>query len=185
MWTAFTAVGYIVGFWLSSAFESMAFTWALERLDPRPVFWFSSLAYAFGNGVAVGSAQALVFYYLSGPRRAIHWGTLTAIGLTIGIQLQTIQELEVFPGLRLILLIVPGLTMGVAQWLTLRRQSEGAWGWVVISLVSWPIAAALAELVGGFGGLVLGASVFGGLTGLTLSLVLTQQTSLEKAELPD
>ncbi len=182
MWTVFTAVGFIVGFWLSSGFESLAFRWALERFDPRLASWLGTLGYAAGSGLALGSGQALVVYYVSGLRRALPWGLVTGIGETIGIGLQAGQGLLVFLDLRPILLVLPGLTLGVAQWFVLRKQAPNGWSWILMSFVSWPLAAALAELVGGFGGLILAGTAYGGLTGLTLAFFLTQRAFLEKSE---
>ena len=98
------------------------------------------------------------------------------IGLQAGLGLRGFQQQQPIG------LALPGLTLGVAQWLVLRKQAPGGWSWILMSFVSWPLAAALAELVGGFGGLILAGTAYGGLTGLTLAFFLTQRATLEKPE---
>jgi hypothetical protein len=174
MWTVFTACSFVVGYWLSSAFESLVFTWALPKLEPPLVLWLTTLAYAFGFGIAFGIAHGLVFYYLSGPGQAVKWGALSGAGGMIGIGLQTAYVLVISPEPGLAIHLLPGLSLGFAQWLRLRKLAAGSWTWILLNFISWPVSAGLAELLRGFDGLVVAGLVFGALTGLTLSLLLTQ-----------
>ena len=175
MWTIFTLCSFVVGHWFSSAFESLAFTWALPKLEPPLVIWLINLAYAFGFGIAFGIAHGLVFHYLAGPRQAVKWGALSGVGGLIGIGLQSGYVLVISPEPGLAVHLLPGLSLGFAQWLRLRKMAAGSWTWILVNFISWPVSAGLDELLRGFDGLVVAGLVFGALTGLTLSLLLTQR----------
>lgn len=179
IWTAFTAVGFGVGFWFSSGFESLAFTFALTSFGPGLAAWFSAIGYAVGHGLALGSAQALVVEYLSDRRSGLIWGLVTATGETFGIALQAGPSLIGVGALQPVGLVLPGLTLGLAQWIPLRKQTPSGWGWIVMSFISWPIAAAVAEIMRGTIGLLLAGAVYGGITGITLAFLLSQPAMLK------
>lgn len=178
VWTIFTIVGMIVGFWLSSAFESFTFTWALARLDPIPVYWLASIAFGLGYGVALGTSQGLFYYYLDGLRLAAKWGLLTCLGVTLGMLVLSLDDIYAIPGRELILRLMPGAALGVGQWISLRKQVRHSWIWIVVIAVSWPLMSQISVRMRGFSSLVISAAVFGALTGLAWSLLFTQSDEL-------
>ncbi len=73
-----------------------------------------------------------------------------------------------------------GTLIGVAQWLVFRKQSFGAWRWIVASSVGWTIGLTFGWVIGGVlrmltgiflgevVGLVMGWVVVAGITGVAL-----------------
>ncbi|MGI9516433.1 MAG: hypothetical protein ACR2NP_05285, partial [Pirellulaceae bacterium] len=63
-----------------------------------------------------------------------------------------------------------GLSVGVLQWLVLRRQVPRAWTWVPASALSWIIAIPAGDLNG-----PPGWAIYGAITGTVLVWLLRQE----------
>jgi hypothetical protein len=147
-WTLATAVGEVLGFAIPVLTGAAAFSLIGEPDDARSALAFSVLlpAAGVGEGTILGSAQWLVLRRSlpSLSRRAWVGATAAAAGTAwaLGLLPSTIDALVAVPSSVLIgawvLLAAPLLcTIGVAQWLVLRRHVAGAGGWVVANALGW------------------------------------------------
>jgi hypothetical protein len=112
-------------------------------------------------GVALGILQWLVLQHRI--QNAWRWIPATFLGWVLGSTLilaAPSQGVDFFAGMIL------GITIGVAQWLILRREVHWAGWWIVINVVAWTTGMALLP------GLLSTGAMAGALTGIALELLL-------------
>lgn len=110
---------------------------------------------AFTFGAAIGAAQWVILRSLF--RQAGWW----IVGSTVGWALGQVLITAVFPVQDMFLQgAVLGGTLGLAQWLVLRRWVHRAGWWIIVSAVGWSA------------GPVLGASLVGAVAGATTGVAL-------------
>ena len=144
-----------------------------------PAFWqlyvLSGVCYGAFGGVLFGLSQWFILREVMSA--ATLWAVLTLTGISIGqgvgdllgkiwiIRYRTANNLVVGQELahpEEVLMVVQsavaqylpvGLAVGLLQWAILRKSLHLAWLWPVISLVTWPTAAAVYWIIyGGLGG---------------------------------
>ena len=135
----------------------------LRRYVPAAGWWVPASILGAACGVALGTAAADAV----GP---VFAATITSAGRPAPGGLRPILNLAVTAAISGAAL---GLSMGVAQWVVLRRQVPEAGRWIVTSTLGWPAALAVGALVVNNGGLIAGllvAGVVGGsVTGAALA----------------
>ena len=113
-----------------------------------------------GAGAAIGFLQWLVlrpFFY-----QTWWWIAYSAVGWILGWGvLLILPSSTVFSG------VILGLSMGIAQWIPLRKWVPQAFWWPLVSALAWMIG--FGEVM--FGETLIGAIV-GVITGITLELFI-------------
>ncbi len=127
--------------------------WILGR------FLLPNLAFAV-IGIALGIMQ---WFVLRGHiHKAWRWIIATMVGWTTGstlILFLAADGTEFFAG------VILGITVGVAQWLILRREVQWNGWWIVISVVAWTTGMALLP------GLLSTGAMIGAISGIALGLL--------------
>ena len=70
-----------------------------------------------------------------------------------------------------------GTALGLAQWLIIRRRISRSSSWVMVTTVSWAMALAAYEAMGGSLNRILGGATMGAVLGLAQWLVLRRRVS--------
>lgn len=104
-----------------------------------------SLFGASALGALIGLAQWLLLRrYLPGSG---WWILATAIGYTVPLEVSAISPLRDPPWLAgVVIFVLFGLTLGIAQWLVLRRYMPHSVWWTAFTLVGWLLAFALTTI---------------------------------------
>ena len=118
---------------------------------------FSSAIPIVISGVAIAAFQWTVLY--KRIKAAWRWFLLSSLGWIVGYILFVIflsSNLEILAGL------VIGGTLGVFQWLILRKEFDLAGWWIIISILAWTTGLIFMP------GLLSSGTLPGALTGLVL-----------------
>jgi hypothetical protein len=164
LWVVATTVGWGIGFFVC------------EALKP----FFYDITHLGGDGliigVAIGIAQWLVL------RRRIAsvgwWWFITSLGFGVGKAAgeAIVQGMPAVIGHALTGAVI-GLSVGIAQWLVLRRHVHATEWWLAATIVAWGVGWSLISMVEDAAGLStlmiylvggIGAALAGTITGITL-----------------
>ncbi len=118
---------------------------------------------------------------------AVGFAVLEAVGLTGG------SHFSGGAGSLVLFGAVAGASVGIAQWLVLRRYIPGAGWWVLASIVGsaaafaviFTVTAGVEETVGYAGGGAVGGALYGAITGAALVWLLRQPITQEPSPPPD
>jgi len=202
-WVLATAGGELVGFAVPASVGAAA-AWASGRMDSRaaaPAMLGLMVLAGVTEGALLGFAQSLVL------RRYLHemarweWVLATAVAAgvawTIGMMPSTVRDLAAIDPIVLAIgavLLGPVFvaSIGLAQWVVLRRYIQKAGWWVLANAIAWPLGVAvpfagLAMLpeavpvavrvvVGVVSGVLMGV-VVGAITGVALAWLLRAHPS--------
>jgi len=120
------------------------------------------------SGIGVSALQWAVLY--GRIHKAWRWGILSSIGWISGYILFVV----IFSSSSSILLgTFLGITVGIPQWLILKREVEWAGWWVIISALAWNTGLTIMP------GLLTSGALPGALTGLTLVILFRFSPSKE------
>jgi hypothetical protein len=131
-----------------------AVAWVLGRL------LLPNLAFVV-IGIALGVLQFFVLQHRL--RRAWRWIPATILGWWLGAVIVTFllpSSMDFLAG------VITGLSLGVAQWLVLRRELAWSAWWIVVNIVAWTTGYALLP------GVLLTGVMAGLITGTALGLLL-------------
>ncbi len=157
------------------------------------IFWYLLL-----TGFAIGVAQWLVLRrYLQGAgwwilASGFAWvGSLLVISMASGILNPIVEFIASLIGrwwvigYNFVTGMVVGAGLGVAQWLVLRRQTQGAGWWVFASAVggavNWAVSVAITQMDGISGTAlpyIAGWAANGAVTGIVLVWLLSNSTEM-------
>jgi hypothetical protein len=170
----------------SAAGSYFLLTWICACIAGWTMAWAVGLVLIPGNpllgnligGLIVGVAQ---WFVIKDKLRGSSWWILaTACGSAIGGLTFAILGIAAFSYFGFLLAnIVGGISVGVAQWLILRRQVPRSGHWILVSAVAWTIGGTIGNVIafagGGLaiGGLVCGL-IFGFVTGSQFILLINQ-----------
>jgi hypothetical protein len=165
-WVLATTVGWLVGFAICEAFKA---------------FLESITADGAVIGVSVGIAQWLVLRGRIG--RAGWWILATIVGFAIGKYVGGViaENVPGAVGLGLSGAAI-GVSVGVTQWLVLRRHVIRAEWWILASVLAWTVGGGIIgaadEMEGGSAYLIgaAGAVIAGAITGASLAWLLRTRT---------
>lgn len=197
-WVLATALGEFVGFAVPAAVGAVA-AWPLGRMGgtlPEIAMLGVMVPAGVVEGAVLGFAQWLVLrrYIQDMARREWVLATALAAGVAwiIGMLPSTLGDLTtinpvVLIGGGILLGVVFVASIGVAQWLVLRRYIQKAGWWVLANAVAWPMGVAVPFIglaivpeespvvvwvvVGVVSGVLMGA-VVGAITGMALVWML-------------
>lgn len=125
--------------------------------------WIVGVTYLgdLGVGIPVGLFQWLIL------RLKIDTGVTWLITTSIGWLIPAVIILTIFPhGISGLATVFISLSIGLAQWLVLRKQLMQAWWWIPASGASWFIA------LSGIWGILFAGAFVGLITGLVLELLV-------------
>jgi len=157
--------------------------------------------FLFFTGFVIGVAQWLVLRcYLRGalwwiPATGFAWVvSFLAMAMIGGITdpianfISSVLGLWRVFGINVVLGTVFGAGLGVAQWLVLRRQTQSAGWWVLVSIVGGAINGAVAVSVARIDGVigtalpyVVGWAANGAVTGIVLVWLVSNRTDMDHA----
>ena len=171
-WVAATVVGWAIGFFACEAVETFVATAFVDGLI---------------IGTAIGIAQWLVL------RRQVNpvgwWPVLSIVGFGLGKAAgeALTQGLSAPIGHGLVGAVI-GLSVGVTQWLVLRRHVEGAAWWVPANVAAWAVAWSIIGSVEGAAGtpiawVYLAGAIGAGAAGVITGFVLVSLTHRRGAAL--
>ena len=189
-------VGFAVGLIMLFVGAFMLFAATLEfdeTLTLTPVMFATMLAAAVGASVGIAQWLVLRWWQVS---RAGWWVLASAVGAAVGgaagaivISAATLDFAEVvgetltltltLTPVMLILVTMFGASVGIAQWLVLRRQVSRSGWWVLASIVGFAVGVAVSIVVDR----VVGFAVYGAITGGVMVWLLRQPVT-EETSLP-
>ncbi len=151
-WMSASTVGLAVGLAVG------IFTWSIVT----PIFEFyyglndvgEALMFAVGGAVCGGLLGIAQRRVLQRPAPQFGWWVEAstvggAVGWAMGGALAlVVDEVQIFT----MVFAVGGASVGIAQWLVLRRQVDRAGWWVLASTVGWAMGVAVALALGGMRG---------------------------------
>lgn len=187
-WVLAVTIGELAGFAVPSVVGGAATALGLEGI----AFAICVVLAGMGEGAALGAAQWLALRRPFPQMGWREWVLPTALAALLAwiigmvpstfVDFSTIEPATLIAG-GSVLGILFLLTMGGAQWLTLRRYVPHAWWWIVANAVAWPAGvampfvtlgvipddspAALMIAAGIVGGVLMGV-VVGAITGFAL-----------------
>jgi hypothetical protein len=147
-WVLATAAGEVIGFAVPAIAGAVAFRLIGEpdRAAPALAFYVLLLAAGAGEGAILGTAQSLVLRRVlpSVSPRAWVGATAAAAGAAwaLGLLPSTVDALVPLQPALLVaawVALAPPLlcSIGVAQWLVLRRHVDGTGRWVTANVLGW------------------------------------------------
>jgi hypothetical protein len=181
MWPLGCSLGMVLGLWAGDALARWRFP-PPERFHglyaPLGPALYAALHVPIilaGGAVGLGAAQALVLLPLLRPPR---WPWLLAcLAVPVVMLLSATFPTDPLGPFLGCILLIPGLGMGLGQYLVLARGGAGAGWWVPASAVAWPVSLAAAFFVVAAGealaGMVAGL-VYAAITGAALLYLLAR-----------
>jgi hypothetical protein len=174
-WVVVTTIGWIFGF-------------AVCEIVVKPIIYTFTHFPSDGAvvGIAIGIGQWFLLRLVNrGGYRTAWWALASSVGFAIGKDLADMLASGV-SGPAAIWLggLVIGGSLGVVEWLVLRRHASAAGWWIVASAIAWMIgwavinvvdsetAGAAAYVVG-----AIGAAIAGVITGATLARLMRRPTA--------
>lgn len=126
----------------------------------------------FWIGLGVGAAQWIALR--SRLEQSYWWVLASLIGWAIG----HLAVLNLIPNVAREWAGLPiGLSLGIAQWIVLRKHNPRSWWWIVINALGWLLA-----MTGLLGGSLVGA-LAGAVTGVAAVFFFDLRPPLESTEL--
>lgn len=130
-WGVLIAIAFTMG--LGGGFFGMGFMDLASSAAQLIIIAISGVL----GGAIMGTIQSSILPF---PKLKSRWIAVTATGTTVIIALLLLSRSFYGLNLNLIVVIFPGLIIGVAQWVLIRRILHKAWLWPTIQTLGWIFA---------------------------------------------
>lgn len=142
-WLGWVALGEFIGFLVPTAVEALIITAGLEDLPGAGLLVVAGL----GEGAALGAAMSWRFSRRIPALGRGRFVLLSAVGGAVAwaLGMLPVVTLDVWADWPVPLVVIAGVVLGcallasigVAQWLELRRHLAAAWVWVLATAAAW------------------------------------------------
>ncbi|GAB3278862.1 hypothetical protein GCM10027449_19180 [Sinomonas notoginsengisoli] len=142
-WLGWVSLGEFAGFLVPMAAESLIITAGLDDLPGAGLLVVSGL----GEGAVLGAAMSWRFSRRLPALNRRRFALLSALGgaMAWALGMMPVVTVEAWAGWPVPLVVIAGIVLGIAllasigvlQWIELRRHLVAAWAWVLATAAAW------------------------------------------------